>query len=83
MKNRPSYKLKHIVAAYGYVLCFGMAYSKPSICLFIPERIGKAGIKICPVDSPVDNEESNPLANSTEEKAPSFNCIGRMASSYR
>ena len=24
-----------------------------------------------PADSPVDNEESNPLANSTEEKAPS------------
>ena len=71
MKSIPAYKLKHIVAAT--VMFFALAWltvSLPYVYSFQKE-LAKQESKSAPVDSPVDNEESNPLANSTEEKAPS------------
>jgi hypothetical protein len=67
MKNMPTYKLKHIVAAA--VMFFTLAWltmSLPYVYSFQKE-LAKQESKA----SPVDNEESNPLSNSTEEKAPS------------
>jgi hypothetical protein len=71
MKSRPLYKLKHIVAAT--VMFFALAWltvSLPYVYSFQKE-LAKQESKSAPIDSPLDNEESNPLANSTEEKAPS------------
>ena len=71
MKSRPSYKLKHVVAAT--VMFFALAWltvSLPYVYSFQKE-LAKQESRSAPVDSPVDNEESNPLANTTEEKAPS------------
>jgi len=71
MKILPVYKIKHIVAAV--IMLFALAWltvSLPYVYSFQKE-LAKQESKSAPVDSPVDNEESNPLANSTEEKAPS------------
>jgi hypothetical protein len=71
MKNMPVYKLKHIIAAT--VMFFALAWltvSLPYVYSFQKE-LAKQESRSVPVDSPVDKEESNPLANSTEEKAPS------------
>ena len=71
MKIRPSYNLKHIVAAT--VMFFALAWltvSLPYVYSFQKE-LAKQESKSATNDSPADNEESNPLANSTEEKAPS------------
>ena len=71
MKSRLTYKLKHIVAAM--VMFFALAWltvSLPYVYSFQKE-LAKQESKSAPVDAPVDNEESNPLANTTEEKAPS------------
>ncbi len=70
MKTVSAYKLKHIVAAV--VMFFALAWltvSLPYVYSFQKE-LAKQESKSAPFGSPVDNEESNPLANSTEEKAP-------------
>jgi len=67
MKSIPIYKMKQIVAAT--VMFFALAWltvSLPYVYSFQKE-LAKQESKA----SPVDNEESNPLSNSTEEKAPS------------
>ena len=67
MKSIPIYKLKQIVAVT--VMFFALAWrtvSLPYVYSFQKE-LAKQESKA----SPVDNEESNPLSNSTEEKAPS------------
>ena len=67
MKSIPIYKLKQIVAVT--VMFFALAWltvSLPYVYSFQKE-LAKQESK----SAPVDNEESNPLANSTEEKAPS------------
>lgn len=67
MKNIPVYRLKQIVAVT--VMFFALAWltvSLPYVYSFQKE-LAKQESKA----SPVDNEESNPLSNSTEEKAPS------------
>jgi len=67
MKSIPIYKLKQIVAVT--VMFFALAWltvSLPYVYSFQKE-LAKQESKA----SPVDDEESNPLANSTEEKAPS------------
>ena len=67
MKSIPVYKLKQIVAAT--IMFFALAWltvSLPYVYSFQKE-LAKQESKA----SPVDNEESNPLSNSTEEKAPS------------
>ena len=67
----PIYKLKQIVAVT--VMFFALAWltvSLPYVYSFQKE-LAKQESKSATNDSPADNEESNPLANSTEEKAPS------------
>ena len=71
MKSIPIYKLKQIVAVT--VMFFALAWltvSLPYVYSFQKE-LAKQESKSATNDSPADNEESNPLANSTEEKAPS------------
>ena len=71
MKIIPVHKLKHNVAAV--VMFFALAWltvSLPYVYSFQKE-LAKQESKSTPVDLPADNEESNPLTNSTEEKAPS------------
>ena len=71
MKIVPVDKMKHIIAAT--VMLFALAWltvSLPYVYSFQKE-LAKQESKSVPINSPVDNEESNPLANSTEEKAPS------------
>jgi hypothetical protein len=71
MKSIPTYKLKNIVAAT--VMFFALAWltvSLPYVYSFQKE-LAKHESRSAPVDSQVDNEESSPLANSTEEKAAS------------
>jgi len=71
MKIVSVYKVKHMVAAV--VMFFALAWltvSLPYLYSFQKE-LAKQESKSAPVDSPLDNEESNPQANSTEEKAPS------------
>ena len=66
MKIVSAYKLKHIVASL--VMFFALAWltvSLPYVYSF-QEEIAKQESRSAPVDS----EESNPMANSTEEKAP-------------
>jgi hypothetical protein len=67
MKNMPTYKLKHIVAAA--VMFFTLAWLTVSLPYVYSSQ--KELAKQESKSAPVDNEESNPLANSTEEKAPS------------
>lgn len=70
MKTVSAYRLKHIVAAV--VMFFALAWltvSLPYVYSFQKE-LAKQESTSAPFGSPVDNEESNPLANSTEEKAP-------------
>jgi len=67
MKSIPIYRLKQIVATTA--MFFALAWltvSLPYVYSFQKE-LAKQESKA----SPVDNEESNPLSNSTEEKAPS------------
>jgi hypothetical protein len=71
MKRRHPYKLKHAVAAT--VMFFALVWltvSLPYVYSFQKE-LAKQESRSAPVDSPVENEESNPLTNTTEEKAPS------------
>ena len=70
MKNKIAYKIKSIAPAL--IMLFALAWltvSLPYVYSFQKE-VTEQESKSAPFDSPVDNEESNPLTNSTEEKAP-------------
>ena len=70
MKNTPVYKPKHIVAAAIMFVALGwLTVSLPYVYSF-QKQIAKQESRSVPFDSPVNPEESNPLGNSIEEKAP-------------
>ena len=70
MKNIPAYKLKNVVAALVMFTALAwLTVSLPYVYSFQKE-IAKQESRSAPFDSPVNPDESNPLANSTEEKAP-------------
>lgn len=65
----PTYNLKHALAALVMFIALAwLTVSLPYVYSFQKE-LSKQESKSVSFDSPVDNEESNPLANSTEEKA--------------
>src|SRR6185436_9714504 len=69
MKNIRIYKVKHVVASC--VMLFALAWltvSLPYVYSFQKELAKQESRSS--FDSPVENEESNPLSNTTEEKAP-------------
>ena len=70
MKARPAYKQIHRIAAVIMIA----ALSWLTVCLpyvySFQKELANQESKSAPFDLPIDNEESNPLANSTEEKAP-------------
>jgi hypothetical protein len=70
MKSVPSHKLKNFFPA----LVMFIALAWLTVCLpyvyTFQKEIARQESKCASFDSPVDNEESNPLSNSTEEKAP-------------
>lgn len=73
MKKFPAYKLKNKIAAFAMIIALGwLTISLPYVYSFQKE-LAKQESKSSSTDPPVDNEESNPLSNSTEEKAPSSN----------
>jgi len=63
--------MKHTVAAalMAVALCW-LTVCLPYVYSFQKE-LAKQEASSAPVGSPIDSEESNPLSNSTEEKAPS------------
>jgi len=70
MRNMPTYKLKHALGALVMFIALAwLTVSLPYVYSFQNE-LAQQESKSAPFDSPVDNEESNPLTNSTEEKAP-------------
>lgn len=70
MKRPLAYKLKNILPALVMFIALAwLTVSLPYVYSFQKE-IAKQESRSAPFDSPVDNEESNPLSNSTEEKAP-------------
>ena len=70
MQTRPTYNSLHRLAA---VVMFG-ALSWLTVCLphvySFQKELAKQESRSVQFDCPVDNEESNPLGNATEEKAP-------------
>ena len=70
MKNISAYKIKNVVSALVMFIALAwLTVSLPYVYSFQAE-IAKQESRSAPFDSPVNNEESNPLADSTEEKAP-------------
>lgn len=70
MQPKPTYNSVHRLAA---IVMFG-ALSWLTVCLpyvySFQKELAKQESRSVQFDCPVDNEESNPLGNSTEEKAP-------------
>lgn len=70
MKARPTYRAFHRIAAALMIAALTwLTISIPYVYSFQKE-IAKQEAKSAPFDTPVDNEESNPLTNTTEEKVP-------------
>jgi cytoskeletal protein RodZ len=71
VKRIHRYKLKSFAAALVMFMALGwLTVSLPYVYSFQQEG-AKQESRSAPIDSPVDNEEANPLSNSTEEKASS------------
>ena len=75
MKNISIYTLKNTVAAGVMFMSLAwLTISLPYVYSF-QQDLAKQESKSGHFDSPAENEESNPLANTTEEKAPSSSSI--------
>ena len=70
MKNTRINKSKHVIASC--IMLAALAWL--TVCLpyvySFQKELAKQESKTSGFESPVDNEESNPLGNTTEEKAP-------------
>lgn len=70
MRNSRTFKPKHVIAAWVMLLALAwLTVSLPYVISF-QQEIAKQESKSAPFNCPIDNEESNPLGNATEEKAP-------------
>jgi hypothetical protein len=70
MKTRPTYTWIHRVASIIMIAALSwLTISLPYIYSFQKE-LSKQESRSAAFNCPVENEESNPLTNSTEEKAP-------------
>ena len=75
MKSKPTYRLRNCIAAAVMI----SALSWLTVCLpyvySAQKELAKQESRTAPFDSPIDSEESNPLSNTTEEKAPTTSTI--------
>lgn len=69
MQTRPTYNSVHRIAAVIMIAALSwLTISLPYLYSFQKE-LAKQESRSAPFDCPVENEESNPLGNTTEEKA--------------